>query len=88
MPPELVGWAAGLELSGLADSTALAARQFLLRAGMLDAGVRAGLGPRLAGEVAGCVSPAAPPGTHPEAFLAAVVAERRRREEVRLSPRW
>jgi uncharacterized RDD family membrane protein YckC len=84
MPPELAGWAPALELSGLPDATALAARQFLQRAAMLDGGVRAGLGTRLAGEVAACVSPAAPPGTHPEAFLAAVVAERRRREEVRL----
>jgi uncharacterized RDD family membrane protein YckC len=81
MPPQLGGWATALDLNMLPGSTALAARQFLQRAGMFDPAVRADLGTRLAGDVAACVSPPPPPGTHPEAFLAAVVAERRRREE-------
>lgn len=87
MPGPLVGWAAGLELSGLPDSVALSARQFLQRAADLDAGVRAGLGHTLAAQVASHVSPAPPPGTPPEPYLAAVLTERRRREEARLATR-
>jgi hypothetical protein len=85
MPAPLIGWAAGLELSGLPDAVALSARQFLQRAPDLDAGVRASLGQRLAAQVAGHVSPAPPLGTPPEPYLAAVLAERRRREEARLT---
>lgn len=85
MPPSLAGWAAGLELSRLPDDLALAARQFVLRAGTLDPGVRASVGARLATEVAGHVSPP-PPGQPPaEEYLAAVLAERRRREGARLA---
>ncbi|MGH4013117.1 MAG: RDD family protein [Pseudonocardiaceae bacterium] len=85
MPPPLAGWAAGLELSGLPDSVALSARLFLHRASDLEPSVRASLGQRLATQVAGHVSPAPPPGTPCEPYLAAVLAERRRREEARLA---
>jgi uncharacterized RDD family membrane protein YckC len=85
MPLHLAGWATTLDLNALPGSTALSARQFLQRSGMLDPAVRADLGTRLAGDVAACVSPPPPPGTHPEAFLAAVVAERRRRDEISAS---
>lgn len=83
MPGPLAGWAAGLELSGLPDAVALSARQFLHRAADLDAGVRATLSRDLATQVAGYVRPAPPPGTDPEPYLAAVLAERRRRAENR-----
>lgn len=85
MPQPLAGWAAGLELSGLPDPVALSARQFLHRASDLEPGVRASLGQALATQVAGHVSPAPPPGTPCEPYLAAVLAERRRREETRLA---
>jgi len=85
MPPPLVGWATGLELSRLPDELALAARQFLLRADTLDPGVRASVGARLATGVAGHVSPPPPVPAPPEEYLAAVLAERRRREGARLA---
>ncbi|MGH3611539.1 MAG: RDD family protein [Pseudonocardia sp.] len=85
MPPQLAGWAASLALSQLPDAPALSARQFLQRVGDLDPQVRVSLGAALAGQVAAHVSPAPPTGTPAEAYLAAVLAERRRREEVRLA---
>ncbi|MEJ2871621.1 RDD family protein [Actinomycetospora sp. OC33-EN08] len=77
--PALAGWAATLQLSALPDDLALAARQFLGRAGDLDPTVRRTLGEQLADDVAGRVAPAPPSGTSAEAFLTAVLAERRRR---------
>lgn len=84
MPPPLAGWAGELELSGLPDDLALAARQFLLRCNQLDPQVRASMAASLAGEVAARVSPAPPPGTPAEPYLAAVTAQRRIREQARL----
>ncbi|MGH4019777.1 MAG: RDD family protein, partial [Pseudonocardiaceae bacterium] len=80
MPPPLAGWAAGLELSGLPDGLALDARQFLQRCDQLDPAVRASMGTALAADVAAHVSPPVPPGTPAEPYLAAVLAERRRRD--------
>jgi len=85
MPPQLAGWATSLTISQLPDAPALSARQFLQRAGDLDPQVRASLGAALAGQIAAHISPAPPPGTPAEAYLAAVLTERRRREEVRLT---
>lgn len=87
MPPELAGWAAALSLSQLPDDVALQARQFLHRVGSLAPGARAELGWSLASRVAAGTSPAPPPGTHPETYLAAVLAERARREGERLAAR-
>lgn len=84
MPPPLAGWAGGLELSGLPDDLALAARQFLLRRDQLEPGVRESMAAGLAGEVAARVSPDPPPGTQAEAYLAAVTAQHRIREQTRL----
>lgn len=86
MPPQLAAWAAGLDLSRVPDDLALAARQYLTRAGELAPQVRDGMGARLAAEMAAVTSPAAPPGVPPWAFLSAVLAERRRRELARLQP--
>lgn len=80
MPPPLAGWAAHADVARLPDGLALAVRQFLARADRLHPASRVELGTRLSAELAGYVSPPPPPGTHPEAFLAAVLAERRRRE--------
>jgi uncharacterized RDD family membrane protein YckC len=84
MPPPLAGWAAGLDLSRLPDDLALAARQFLTRAGELSPAARDDMGSRIASAVAAVTAPAPPPGTPPWAFLAAVLAERRRRELARM----
>ena len=84
MPPALAGWAAGLDLSRLPDDLALAARQFLTRAGELSPAAREDMGSRIATAVAAVTAPAPPPGTPPWAFLAAVLAERRRRELARM----
>ena len=80
MPPELAGWAAHADMRRLPDGLALAARQLLGRAGRLNIGSRARLGVELAGQVESYVAPGPPSGTHPERFLAAVLAERRNRE--------
>lgn len=85
MPPQLAGWATTLDLSAVPDDLALAARQFLARAGELSPQAREQLGNRLAGSLAAVTRPPPPPGVPPWAFLAAVVAERRRRETVRLT---
>jgi uncharacterized RDD family membrane protein YckC len=79
MPPALEPWAASLDLARLPDVTALQARQLLARSGRLDPQVRAAMGTQLAAEVSTYVSPAPPPGLHPEAFLMAVLTERLRR---------
>ena len=83
MPPPLATWAATLELSRLPDHLALSARQFLSRARDLSVDVRHTMGSQIAYEVSKHVAPAPPPGCPPEPYLAAVLAERRRREEVR-----
>jgi len=87
MPPGLAGWAESLEFSGLPDGLALRVRQYLGRVGELDPAHRASLGAALAEQVASRVSPAAPAGTSPEAYLAAVLVARRRREQARLATR-
>jgi uncharacterized RDD family membrane protein YckC len=84
MPPPLAGWAAQLELSRMPDDLALAARQFLSRAHELVPPVRAAMAEELAAATAARVAPPPPPGTPAEPFLAAVLAERRRREAARL----
>lgn len=84
MPAALAGWAKGLELSRLPDDVALTARQYVARYSELAPEVRHEMGRRIATTVSVHVSPAAPPGTHPLAYLSAVLAERRRREEWRL----
>lgn len=80
MPPELVGWVHGTDIRRLPDGLALRARQFLGRAGTLHPGSRVRLGMELAGEMEHYVAPGPPVGTHPERFIAAVLAERRDRE--------
>ena len=87
MPPPLAAWAGGLVLTALPDDVALTVRQFLVRADRLDGGARARLAGDLATRVAAHVSPPPPTGTPAEPYLAAVLAERRRREELRLASR-
>ncbi|WP_315097667.1 RDD family protein [uncultured Cellulomonas sp.] len=80
MPPQLAGWAHGADLARLPDGLALAVRQFLGRTTSLHPASRVQLGSQLTAEVQRYVNPLPPLGTHPEAFLAAVLAERRDRE--------
>lgn len=84
MPPTLAWWAGSLQLSGLAPAQADMARQFLSRAAQLDPRMRAQMAHRIAGEVTARIAPPPPPGTPPELVLAAVLAERHRRELDRL----
>lgn len=83
MPPQLAGWAAQLDLSGLPDTVALSARQFLARYGELNPGVRDTIGDDLTNEVARHVQAPPPPGVPSWAYLSAVLAERRGREQAR-----
>ncbi len=85
MPPYLAGWAASADIAPLPDGLALGVRQFLDRAAGLNPASRAALGSSLSTQVLAHVAPAPPAGQHPEAVLAAVVAERRRRDQARLA---
>jgi uncharacterized RDD family membrane protein YckC len=84
MPPSLAWWASSLQLSGLAPESAERARQFLSRATQLDPGMRDQIAYRVCSEVVAQISPPPPPGTPPQLVLAAVLAERHRRELARL----
>ena len=86
MPPYLAWWAASLQLSGLGAEQAEVARQFLSRATQLDPLLRDQMAYRIASDVLSRVAPPPPPGTPPQVALAAVLAERHRRELARLRP--
>lgn len=85
MPPPLAAWAATADVATLPPGLTVAVRQFLARAGTLTPASRATLGSELLVEVLRHVAPAPPPGVHGEYVLAAVVAERRRRDTERLA---
>lgn len=80
MPPELAPWVRTTDIRRLPDGLALRARQLLGRANTLHPGSRVRLGMELAAEMESYVAPGPPVGTHPERFIAAVLAERRDRE--------
>lgn len=84
MPPQLAWWAQSLQLSGLSSETAEMARQFLSRATQLQPQVRDQMAYRITSEVVSRISPPPPPGTPASLILAAVLAERHRRELERL----
>jgi len=84
MPPHLADWAAGADIARLPDGLAMAVRQFLMRAPLLSPSSRAALGSQLHDEVVAYLAPRPPAGTHPELMLAAVIADRRRRDWIRL----
>jgi uncharacterized RDD family membrane protein YckC len=83
MPPQLAGWAARLDLSGLTDDLALSIRQYLGRVRELRPEARDALGFRLAEELGGRIAAPLPPGVPPWAYLTAVLAERRNRDQAR-----
>lgn len=80
MPPELAAWAHAADMRRLPDGLALAARQLIDRAPRLAPQSRARLADELAARIEPYVAPAPPPGTPAEAFLHAVLHERRDRE--------
>lgn len=84
MPPQLAWWASSLQLSGLRPQQAELARQFLSRASQLDPVVRDQMAYRITTDVVAQISPPPPPGTPAQLVLAAVLAERHRRELARL----
>lgn len=84
-PPPLARWASTLDLTGLDDELALAARHFLARSRGLREPYRTRLGHALATEISACTTPAAPQDTPGWAYLAAVVGERHRRALLRLA---
>jgi uncharacterized RDD family membrane protein YckC len=83
MPPPLARWAPTLDLTRLDDELALSVRQFLARSGEMSAVAREAVAADMVGDVLGRTTPAPPPGTPGWAYLTAVLAERRRREEDR-----
>jgi uncharacterized RDD family membrane protein YckC len=85
MPWGLAGWALAADLGRIPDGLAVAVRQFLGRAPSMHLQSRQAMGYRLAQELSSYVAPPPPLHTHPEDFLAAVLAERRRRDEIRLA---
>lgn len=84
MPPQLAWWASALQLSGLRPEQAELARQFLSRAEQLNPTVRDQMAYRITTDVVAQISPPPPPGAPPQLVLAAVLAERHRRELARL----
>jgi uncharacterized RDD family membrane protein YckC len=85
MPPPLAQWAAGADLAALPPGLAIAVRQFLGRAHGLTPASRHELGQSLLASVLPHVSPPPPAGVHAEYILAAVIADRRRRDAERLA---
>ena len=84
MPWPLAQWAAGADIAALPDALAMATRQFLARAHGFSPSARAQLGGQLLADVLRYAAPQPPPGHPPEAVLAAVLADRRRRDTERL----
>jgi uncharacterized RDD family membrane protein YckC len=85
MPPRMVEWAASAELSQVDPESAAMAQQFVQRYTELDERARHEMGVRIATDVARTVSPPPPSDTSPVEFLAAVLAERRRRTEAKMA---
>jgi hypothetical protein len=84
MPPYLAHWASTADVTTLPTQLAVAVRQFLGRSSELQPHARAYTATRLAAQVQQHAAPPPPPGTHPEDFLAAVLCERRNRDQQRL----
>lgn len=84
MPPQLQQWAAGADIAALPDGLAAAVRLFLTSRGTLTPQAYQAVAQDLVTDVLRYVAPAPPAGTHVEVVLAAVLAERRRRDWLRL----
>lgn len=84
MPAHLQAWAMQADIARLPDGLAMQVRTFLPAAFTMTPQVRESMGQELLHEVLWYVSPAPPAGNHPEYILAAIVADRRRRDLQRL----
>jgi uncharacterized RDD family membrane protein YckC len=84
MPPRLSAWAAAADIGRIPDAAARQAAQFIRQAGRMSPLSRSGMAASIATELARHVAPPPPAGTGPDEYLAAVVAERRNRELLRL----
>jgi uncharacterized RDD family membrane protein YckC len=82
--PLLEPWARSADIAALPDALTVAVRQFLARTGSLAPPARAATGAQLYSDVLGYVAPPPPAGAPPEQVLATVLAERRRRDVLRL----
>jgi uncharacterized RDD family membrane protein YckC len=85
MPPQLASWAMNADITQLPDDLAMAVRTFLPAAQTMTLDAREEMGRKLLAEMSLYVSPPPPPGNHPEYVLAAILADRRRRDTVRLA---
>ena len=85
MPPPLGEWAMHADIATFPPSLAIAVRQFLGRAHQLTPAVRDRVGRELFTTAMGHVSPPPPPWIHHEHVLAAILADRRRRDAQRLA---
>lgn len=84
VPLSLRDWAQAADVGRLPLPLLQDIRAFLPRAGQINAESRHQLSRDLLRRTLPHVAPAPPPGTPPEEFLAAVLAERSRRDEMRL----
>jgi uncharacterized RDD family membrane protein YckC len=84
MPPPLAQWASQLDLTGLPDDLALATRQYLGRLSELRPEAGQALGHGLAEQVGQRIGAPLPPGVPVWAYLSAVLAERRSRDQARV----
>lgn len=87
VPEPLEEWVHGADVGRLPLPLMQDIRSFLPRAGAINPESRRQLSRDLLHRTLPHVAPAPPPGTDPEQFLAAVIAERSRRDEVRLRRR-
>lgn len=85
IPPSLRAWARTADIGRIPDATARRASQFIRQAARMAPLSRAGMAASIATELAAHVAPGPPPGTGPDDYLAAVVAERRNRELTKLA---
>lgn len=83
-PAELADWSRAADVSGLDPIVLRDVRRFLPRAASLHPTSRRELALDLVQRIVPGVAPPPPPGTDPELFLRAVLAERSRRDEERL----
>ncbi|HKS02149.1 MAG TPA: RDD family protein [Arthrobacter sp.] len=83
-PRHLAAWAGAADIGRIPDALGRRAALFMRQAPRMSPLSRSGMAAALATEVSGYVAPSPPPGTTPDDYLAAVLAERRSRELRRL----
>lgn len=83
-PPQLEEWSRTADVGRLPLELVQDIRGFLPRSGRMHAESRRAISRSLLQRTLPHVAPAPPPGTDPEAFLTAVIAERSRRDQQRL----